>query len=649
MRDAPDEREFRFNGFLLQVAQRRVLAPDGIAVELSPRLFDALLLLVEHAGELLDKDRLLAELWPGLVVEENSLSQTISALRKALGDDAREATFIQTVPRRGFRFVAPVALVAPAPPVLPVLPVQPIAPPPPAEALNVQAPGVDAAGAAVEVAVVPRRRLAAAGLGVLALAAAGAAAWRWRAAQGGAPSGRPISLAVLPFKPVGTSGDVLLEVGMAESLVSRLSNLPGVAVRSVSSVRRYTGAEQDPIAAARELSVTWILDGSIQRLDGRTRVNARLLNADSGEAAWSGSFDEAHTGVFDVQDSISTKVALVLAPHLQRSGQRRLAGAGSTRNVEAYQLYLTARQQAQGIRTAGLEKSIGLFKQAIALDPQYALAFAGMAESYRRMVFGADGEPAVVMVEAGKLNRRAIELDPELAEAHAGLGWNLFWYDWDWPGATRAFEHALQLSASEANAHLGFSQLLQLLGDNEQSLLHLRLARENDPLSLILLTLESGQLAGAGRIDEARHRLQRVFDIEPDFWVAHMTQSSLLRAEGKITESLDSLARADRLADGSSQAAAALGYSLARNGRAEEARQVLARLLLQAKTRYLPPTSSGVIHLGLREHEAAMQALDQAFAVRDTRMTLVPIDGRWAQLRGDPRFVELIQRMKLKA
>ena len=638
-------RLYRFHEFSVDPTQRRLTGAAGAPVELSPRHFDALLYFVEHAGDLLTKDALLAALWPGLVVEENSLSQTISVLRRALGDDAQNSRCIQTVPRRGFRFVARVTrdeVRAASEPIDIESREAPAAVLP-----NASTPPLEAA---VEVAqgVLPgRRRLIGASAAGVALASAGAAAWWWHLAPV-STANTPTTLAILPFKPlVANPRDEMLELGMADSLIARLSNLPGVAVRSVGSVRRYGGPEQDPIGAARDLNVVWIVDGTVQRWGSQVRVTARLLNTASGEAAWSGSFDESFTGMFDLQDAISTKVAQVLAPHLERRDRKRLAGAGGTRNLDAYQLYLAGRHQAQGIRTAGLVKSLDLYRQAIALDPEYALAYVGIAESNRRMIFGADGEPMKTFAEAKRHAQRAVEIDPGLAEAHASIGWNRFWHDWDWPGAEAAFRQAILLNPSESNAHFGYSQLLETLGRDAEAIEQLRIARELDPLSIILLTLESGSLFAAGKRDEARQRLQRVFDIEPDFWVAHMARAGMQRAEGKTPEAIESLERADRFADGSSQAAAALGSLLARTGARDRALQVLARLDDAARHRHVPPTSAGLIHIGLGNLTAALDALEAGFAARDVRMTLVKADGRWKAVRNDPRYVALMQRMKL--
>ena len=646
-------RQYQIVDFVLQIDSRRLLGPDGVVVELTPRLFDALLFMVENTGQLLDKDRLLAALWPGVVVEENSLSQCISGLRKALGDDPQNPRFIQTVPRRGFRFIAPVLLVegddgAGASTVAHCQAAQAVTTPG-STGPEPQAPALRVLPATPDRQMRPQRRLAllaVSGIGLVVLGGAGT--WAWRSQRLPAAPGALSTLAVLPFKPVAASPrDELLEVGMAESLVARLSNLPGVAVRSVGSVRRYAGTDQDPISAARELQVTWIIDGSVQRAEGRVRVTARLLNTASGEAAWSGSFDETPTGVFDLQDAISARVAGVLAPHLASGARSRLVGAGGTRMFDAYQLYLTARQHAQGIQSAGLVKSVALYRQAVTLDPAYALAWSGMGEAYRRMVFGADGEPAVVLLEAARCNERAVQLDPDLAEGHAGVGWVRFWRDWDWPGATSAFERALALNASDANAHLGYSQLLGTLRQPAGALQHLRQARESDPLSLILLALESSSLFASGRKEEARQRLQRVFDIEPDFWVAHMVQAGLLVGDGRPAEAIEAMVRADSLADGSSQPAAALGHLLARQGQAVEARSVLQRLESLSASRYVPPTSIGLIHAGLGDKEAALTSLQRGLAVRDVRMTLVANDSRWALLRDEAGYVALLRKMKL--
>jgi len=646
----PPSDRYAFGDFTLERAQERVLRADGVPLNLTPRQFAALLLFVQRAGDLLDKDTLMLALWPGLVVEENNISQVVSGLRRALGDDAQGSRYIQTVPRRGFRFIATVTV----PPDhrqrtdsavadRATVPDAPAAPAGDVHAVVATEPA--AAGAPASRA----RRSVGLALGS-AVAAGGSALW-WLGRVPASPTKAAArdTLAVLPFKPLVTQGrDVLLEVGMADSLIARLSTIPGLVVRSVGSVRRYAGPDQDPVRAARELDVAWIVDGSLQRRGDQLRITARLLSAADGVAAWSGSFDEKVMGVFDVQDAISERIAGVLAPRLDlRSGAPAPKNDGGSRNADAYQLYLAARQHAQSLRAPGLRKSIELYNQAIEIDAAYALAYAGLVESYRRMIFGADMPPIDAFEPAKVAAHRALALTPNLAEAHAGLGWIRFWFDFDWAGAEALFRHALALNPNVVEAHFGLGLLLLSLDRADEGFSHIRWARELDPLSLILNTLEAGFLLDRGRQEEAAARLNRAFEIDGDFWVAHLTKAGLYMAEHKPDQALEAVRRADTLADGSTQAKAVLGVMLVRSGRRTEAQELLARLVERGRTRYVPPTTIAALQAALGNTSSALDALDRAYAVRDTRLVYMKDDGRWSGLRQEPRFIALLKRMKL--
>lgn len=647
---SPSDR-YAFGGFVLERSQQRVLRADGTPLALTPRLFSALLLFVERAGELLDKDTLMLALWPGLVVEENNLNQIVSGLRRALSDDAQGSRFIQTVPRRGFRFIAKVT---------PLPDTDPAERTPFAEAALAPAPAAYEEPVARSASVsdgprapLPARRqwLGWAAVGAAAASVAGGA-WWWLDPRASGPARLTArsTLAVLPFKPLVIAGrDELLEVGMADSLIAQLSTVPGLVVRSVGSVRRFSGPDQDPMRAARELDVAWIVDGSLQRSGDQLRVTARLLSAADGAAAWSGSFSEKVAGVFDMQDTISQRIAQVMAPHLgpALAPPGPLRATGGTRNTDAYQLYLTAGHYAQGLRSAGLRKSIELYNKAIEIDPAYALAYAGLVESYRRMIFGADAAPIEAFEPARVAAQRALELAPELAQAHAGQGWIRFWYDFDWPGAERKFRDALARNPNVVEAHFGLGLLLLSLDRADEGFSHLRRARELDPMSLILNALEAGYLLDRGRRDEAAARLNRAFEIDPGFWVAHLTQAGLHLVDHKPELALEAARRADTLADGSTQAAALLGMILVRLDRRAEAQALLDRLVELGRTRYVPPTTVAALHAALGNVTAALDALERAYAVRDTRLVYMKDDGRWSALRQQPRFGALLRRMKL--
>jgi DNA-binding winged helix-turn-helix (wHTH) protein/TolB-like protein/tetratricopeptide (TPR) repeat protein len=637
-----------FGEFRLDPVARRVWRQDGTAVELPPRLFDALLYFVERPGQLLDKDTLMRALWPGLVVEENNLSQLVSALRRALGDLTQDSRYIQTVPRRGFRFLVQVL---PADVASSQRAKTPSQAPSATDGAAKQPAATDAPEAPAAAPDTKRqRRRSAVALAAVATVGLGVGSWRWWQASGPVPpaSAGTTTLAVLPFKPLVVEVRYeLLEVGMADSLIARLSTVPGLVVRSIGSVRQYAGPEQDPLRAAKELNVDWILDGSLQRAGDQVRVTARLLRAVDGTAHWSGKFDERFTGVFDVQDAISARVAGVLAPQLAAGAGSRLTGAGGTRVGAAYEHYLAARSAARGLRATGLRASAELYEKAIAIDPEYALAYAGLAETHRRMVFGADAEPAQALGRMKTVAQRALQIDSALAEAHASLGWVNFWYEWDWPAAERVFLRAIELNPNVVEARFGLGLLMLSLDRVEYGLAQLRTAREIDPMSLILTTLEGAFLFNSGRPDEGRRRVERVLAIEPGFWVAHLTVAVFQLADGRPEQAIASLREADRLADGSTQAAGLLGFVLAQQGRSEEARAVLQRLVTLAKSRYVPPTSVAMVQSGLGEVDAALASLELAYQVRDTRLVYLKDDRRWRPLREHPRFLALLRRMKL--
>lgn len=649
----PDLQRYAFGDFVLERAQHRVQHRDGRPLNLTPRAFSALLLFIEKPGELLSKDALMLALWPGLVVEENNLSQVVSTLRRALGDDTQGSRYIQTVPRQGFRFVAEVT----------VLPGQEAAPAAPAglplDASAVEPGAVLMMSPPMQPTPPPTRRRwlhTALATGAALSLAGGAGWWLSRRSDGGAGSvaTRPATLAVLPFKPLSGEGrDELLEFGMADALIGRLSTVPGLVVLSVGSVLRFGGTDQDPLRAARDLDVQWIVDGSLQRRGDQLRVSARLLWAADGSAAWSGSFDEKFSGVFELQDLISNRVLAALLPKLRTralvpgGAGAPLTALGGTLNTDAYQLYLAAFSHAQSLRPDGLDKSRNLFQQAIALDPSYAQAYVGLAEAYRRRLYATDAVPAEVFEPADAAIRRALAMAPGLAEAHAGNGFKLYWYDFNWAAAEMEFRRAESINPNVVFSQLGLAMLMLTQDRPDAGFVHLRLARELDPLSPLLNSLEASYLLDAGRLDEARLRLIRAFDVAPNFWVAHLVQALAHMAGKRPDEGIAALRQAVLLAPASSQPLSLLGMHLARLGQRDEARRILNQLVERAKSRYVAPTSRAAVQAALGEAGPALDLLDQALAVRDQRLIFLKDDPRWVGLRQEPRFKALMVKLKL--
>jgi DNA-binding winged helix-turn-helix (wHTH) protein/TolB-like protein/tetratricopeptide (TPR) repeat protein len=639
-----DER-IAFGEFVLEPAQQRVLRRDGTTLQLTPRLFSALSLLIEHRGELLEKEWLMRALWPGMVVEENNLSQVVSGLRRALGERGRESRFIETVPRRGFRFIAPVTFPAGDAPVA--------TPSSAAPAVTPQGPTAldeDAAPAGSSVAAAgPRRRLLQGAFAAFATAGLVAIGMRIRRGPAAAPAAAP-TLAVLPFRLlVPNEGDRLLEVGMADSLITRLSAVPGLVVRSTGAVRRYTDREQDPLRAAADLDVRWIVDGSVQRVGDQLRVTSRLLQASDGRALWAGSFDERFTSVFDVQDRISNRVVQVLAPELRlrASAIAPVADVGGTRSPEAYQLYLAAMRRAESGRGDSLREAVELYRQALAIDPAYADAWVGLAWAHRRGVWNADALPGEAFDRSSEALKRAIALVPGFVPARAAIGTTKYFHDFDWPGAERELLGVLEINPNLSAARWDLALLMLTQDRIEAGFEQLRMARELEPTSPVLNAIEASFLIDSGRLAAARLRLSRAFDFAPNLWLSHVALGLLRFAERKPDDGIIAMRRAVELTDETTRPRAVLAFHLAKVGRQDETRAILQGMLARSRTRFVPPTSLALVHAALGERTAVLDQLERGLAMRDTRMIYLKDDPGWADVRSEPRFKSLMMKLGL--
>jgi TolB-like protein/tetratricopeptide (TPR) repeat protein len=447
------------------------------------------------------------------------------------------------------------------------------------------------------------------------------------------------SLAVLPFLALTNDPrETLLGIGMADTLIARLSVLPQLVVRSVGSVRRFADGRSDAAQAGRLLDVDWVVDGTLQQLRGRLRVSARLVAVPAGTAAWSDRFDEEMTGVFDVQDSIARRVADALGGHLSQS-------SGGTRNIDSYQFYLAGLNHAQGFRDDGLKRSVELFRHALTIDASYALAHVGIAEACRRMIFGADRAPLEVFAQWREHQAQALEIAPALPEVHAQLGWFRYWCEHDWPGAERAFRHSLSINPSLSHARFGLGFMLVTIGRCDEGLALVRAAHALDPMSLLVSVMEATFLLRMGDVQASVALIQRELKVAPQFWIAHMAMAVWQEQQGQSDAALASIATATQLADQSTQAVALQGAMLARRGRREEARQILARLEGRERERYVPPTSLATVQEALGEKQLALASLERAFECNDTRLLYLRSDPRWASLRSEPRFLDLVARM----
>jgi len=645
-------RFYEFGPFSID-AEKRVLMRDGEVVHLAPKAFDTLLVLVEHHGQVLEKDELMKMLWPDSEVEEANLSLHISALRKALGDSPTERRYIITVPGRGYKFATDVrradddrsdVIVARYTKSTLVVQDQEQG-----QELE-QKPKV-----LLPVFVSPKRNLALillAGIGIAGLGFAVYYLWQVSTRSTPPTSSTPITatppvrfIAVLPFKPlVADQRDESLEMGMADTLIVRLSNLSDLTVRPLGSVRRYGGLEQDPLVAGRQLGVEAVLDGTIQRSGDRIRVTARLIAVGDGRQLWEGRYAAPFTDIFSVQDAISEKVAVSLKPRLTSAEERRLA-KHYTEKVEAYQLYLRGRHHALKRTLPETQKAISYFEQAIAVDPSYALAYAGLADAHLSAL-AADPPSNEYLQQARAAAQKAIEIDDTLAAAHAELGFIIFWHDWDWGASENKFKRALELDPDGADTHLFYAHLLSNTGRHEEALAEAKRARELDPLNLLINALEGQFLMHAGRTDEALTRLQETLEVEPNYFLAHLIASSAYIEKGMYSEAISEAQRAREIAGArGTHAEASLGYALAKSGKKAEARSVLEALLKSSAERYISPYTIALVYNGLGEHDEALAWLERAYAQRKQGMVFLKVDPKWNDLRDDPRFQDLLRRV----
>jgi TolB-like protein/Flp pilus assembly protein TadD/class 3 adenylate cyclase len=455
-------------------------------------------------------------------------------------------------------------------------------------------------------------------------------------------------IAVLPFKPLFPENrDQALELGMADALITKLSNSRQIIVSSLNSVRKYGDLEQDPVAAGRELQVNSILEGNVQKSGDRVRVTARLINVANGSSLWAGTFDEKFTDVFGVQDAISQKVADALALRLSGEEKKRLTKR-YTENVDAYQLYLIGRYHWDKFTPPDIRKAIGFFQQAIDLDPNYALAYFGLAQANLSLAFSADVPSKDCLPQAKAAAMKGLEIDDSLAEAHASLAFSIAFFDWDWTGAEREAKRAVALNPDSGMAHFAYAHVLSNLGRHDEAASEGGQAIALEPVFPLFRAIGAMFLHHAGHNDEAYAGLQKALELEPNFWIAHITLGKVLIQQGKYAEAIAEFEKAKELSHGNSEAIASIGYVAALAGDASKARAALGELKTLSRQHYIPLHNIALVYNGLGEQSEALFWLEKACDERDVLVALLQVDPKWDSLRSNPRFVAILKRIGLQ-
>jgi tetratricopeptide (TPR) repeat protein len=427
------------------------------------------------------------------------------------------------------------------------------------------------------------------------------------------------------------------------TLISRLSGSTELRVLTLSAVEGFPGRTVEARRAGRALGVDYVVDGSVQRQQGRIRVNARMLGTADGRTLWAGTFDESPERIFTVQDEMAERMASALA--LGHTPQVRHRSACDGSDAQAYRAYLRGRHLMTRPERSALPKALEALQLAVARDPECARAWAAIAFTLRALAMTADGPPVEVFTQAKAAVGNALRIDPDSAEAHASKGFIEFWYDWDWLAAERSLRHAIELKPDSAEAHFALAHLLNNTGRLDEALHHARRATALDPMAPIINAVSASFFINGGQAEEGDRRLQQVLQTDPEFWVAlHLSGVLKLRA-GQYDEAAHAFERASASCGGCSVAEAMRGRVHALRGERDAAADILGSLERRRGDAYVPATRVAVLHLSLGDQAAAIRELQLAHSERDLHMTFLAIDPVWRPLYGDPAFQSLVRAL----
>lgn len=613
------------------------LTKQGKRIPLQEQPFRLLAMLLERPGALVTREEVRQKLWPRTIVDfDHGLNKAISKIRDALGDSAENPRFVETVARRGYRFLGDVREARDPES-------QPARLSPPA-AIERGTPSDVDSGAAVSVGPSPARRSLALWI------ACGAAlllssAWELTHRQ---RSGTTIhSVAVLPL--ANLSGDPSQEYfadGMTEELITQLGQISALRVISRTSAMSYKNSRQPLADIARELNVQAVVEGSVLHVGDRVRITAQLIRVPADEHLWAHAYEGSFRDAFALQNEVSQAVATQIQATVSGSAQTALRKAKPV-SSEAYEAYLKGRYFWNKRDAAGIKKAIEYFQRAITADPGYAAAYSGLADAYALAGGWEYGvlPPQEAAPRAKEAATHAVLLDPDLSEAHTSLAFALEMSAWDWGDAESEYRRALDLNPGYATAHHWYGYHLMTVGRNDEGIAELKRAESLDPLSLIISAGVADALYIAHDVDEATRQLQKTLEMDPNFAMAHYQMGQVLAQRGKFDAAIAEFQRAIELSGHSPAFDANLANAYAASGRTADAQRIARDLEQLQHQNGSVDANIALIYVGLRENDQAMYWLEKAYQARfDAVMLVRP---QFDPLRRDPRFRDLMGRVGL--
>jgi TolB-like protein/DNA-binding winged helix-turn-helix (wHTH) protein/Tfp pilus assembly protein PilF len=654
-------RLYQFGEFTVDVDQR-VLLRNGTPISLPPKLFDTFIILVHNKGRIVGKEELMNQLWPDTFVEEANLAVNIQQLRKVLGDNARKPLFIETVARRGYRFIAHVeegvsesglwhiedgGLENHLPPSNNEAEVEPLDNETKTREFATAITTPSNLSLRSGTKWIPRLLLI---MAVALLTSSGIWFLLARMRVHRQPTGRRSMVAVLPFKNLtGDDTQDYFSDGLTEEVITQLGNLDPqhLGVIAPTSVMHYKNSQTSLEQVSHELGVQYVLEGSVRRDATKVRVAAQLVETKGQTQIWAQAYDRELSDVLALQAEIAQQVANEIDQTLGGQKQVPTNSLNSSPQVyEAYELYLRGQYFFNKRSNEGFEQAIHYFQQAIEKDPKYARAYAGLADSYA-LIGGYSGRPQTEFLpKARAAALRALEIDESLPEAHTAFALIVQNYDWDWQTSEKEFRRSIELNPNYATAHHWYAEHLMWLGRFDEALRESEIARELDPLSLIVSADRGAILYYSRQYDRAITQFRSVREMDPNFPRTALIERAYER-NGQLSEALTDVRKLQLSYHGQPWAWAELAHFYGKSGQRPQARHAIEKLLEMDQNQQLDPATLMWAYLGMGDTQQTFAYLEKAYAEHSNTLVSLKVEPCFDPLRGDPRFQELLRRVGL--
>jgi TolB-like protein/DNA-binding winged helix-turn-helix (wHTH) protein/Tfp pilus assembly protein PilF len=626
----------RFAGFELNLRTAE-LRSNGSIIRLPEQPFQILKALLERPGELVSRDDLIKRLWPAdtFVDFDHSLNKAVNKLRDALGDSSENPRFIETLPRRGYRFVGAVDTGAVKAPELPVEQMKNASSPCTVEA----APAIPGSRARTRV---PALAVAAA-LAVLI----GLSIRPVRDRLLGRSVAPPIrALAVLPLENLSADPEQdFFADGMTEELTTDLGKISALRVISRTSVIQFKGTRKPLSEIGRELGVDAVIEGTVTRSGNHVRITANLVQVSPERHLWAETYESDLGDILVLQGELAQAIAATIRVKLTPEEQTRLASARPV-DPEAYQAYLKGQYFFARFMPEDELKALTYFQKSVEKDPTLVLAYVGISSAYQILGNMEVVLPKVAFPQGNLAIAKALEIDPHSGEAHASHAWGLLYYDWDFAASQKEFKYALELNPNAASAHQGYANYLATLGKFPESVAEMKLALDLDPLSLVKMSDFCRFLFYARRYDDALTQCKAALEIDPNFLLALLNMGAVYKAMGKDSEAHKLFVKADTLLSDNPATNAAMDRAFAKPGLRGEALTWIELNKKQIEDGRIS-FSLALLYLDCGRKDEAFAWLEKAYERRSFEMIFLAVNPKWDPLRSDPRFADLLRRIGL--